>query len=155
MPAPIESHQVEELPLNAAITHLLEECRMILPGLQALLGFQLIVVFQPSFGARLSIAEQRLHLVSLTSLAIAMALVMTPAAYHRQTRPQQASRHFLTLGGRLLTLALVPLMLGLSFDIYLIAHLILGQVAPSVVLAAVLLAIFAGLWFFLPRSRRR
>lgn len=155
MPQPIASHELEELSINAAVTHLLEECRMILPGLQALLGFQLIVVFQPPFSERLTHAEQMLHLVSLTLLAIAMALVMTPAAYHRQTRPQQASRHFLFLGGRLLTVALVPLMIGIAFDVYLITHLILGRVAPGLALAAALLAIFTCLWFLLPRWHRR
>jgi hypothetical protein len=153
-PPPTASSAVEALSLNAAVTHLLEECRMILPGLQALLGFQLIVVFQPAFSERLTQGEQRLHLASLTLLAIAMALVMTPAAYHRQTRPQQTSRHFLFLGGRLLMMGLVPLMIGIAFDVYLIAHLILGGVASSVALAAMLLAIFAGLWFLLPRWHR-
>jgi hypothetical protein len=154
-PAPIGSHELEDLPLNSAITHLLEECRMILPGLQALLGFQLIAVFQSAFFTRLSPAEQRLHLVSLTLLAVAVGLVMTPAAYHRQTRPMQASRHFLFLGGRLLTVALVPLMLGIAFDVYLIARMILDEVVPSIVLAATLLTIFCTLWFLLPRWHRR
>lgn len=30
----------EALPLSEAVTHLLEECRMVLPGIQALFGFQ-------------------------------------------------------------------------------------------------------------------
>jgi hypothetical protein len=154
-PKPVASSVLEDLSLNASVTHLLEECRMILPGLQALLGFQLIVVFQPAFSERLSAAEQRLHLVALTLLAIAVALVMTPAAYHRQTRPQQASRHFLFLGGRLLTVALFPMMVGIAFDLYLIAHVILGRIAPSLALAVTLLAIYSSLWFFLPRWHRR
>jgi len=32
------------------ISHLLEECRMVLPGIQALFGFQLIAVFNQPFG---------------------------------------------------------------------------------------------------------
>lgn len=38
----------EELPLSQAAQHLLEECRMVLPGIQALFGFQLIAVFNLS-----------------------------------------------------------------------------------------------------------
>ena len=33
------------LPLPEVVTHLLEECRMVLPRLQALLGFQCIAIF--------------------------------------------------------------------------------------------------------------
>jgi hypothetical protein len=45
-------HSVEKLSLEDALTHLLEECRMVLPGVQALFGFQLIAVFNRSFFER-------------------------------------------------------------------------------------------------------
>jgi hypothetical protein len=44
----------EELSLDSAASHLLEECRMVLPGIQALFGFQLIAVFNQNFGESLS-----------------------------------------------------------------------------------------------------
>ena len=49
--------ETEDLTLATAVTHLLEECRMILPGLQALLGFQLIAVFSQPFLDRLGTRE--------------------------------------------------------------------------------------------------
>ena len=151
--APSET-ETEDLSLGDAVTHLLEECRMILPGLQALLGFQLIAVFSATFEDRLSPGEQRIHLLALALLAIAGALVMAPAAYHRQTRPRQVSQHFLLLSGRLLLIALVPLMLGIALDFYLIARVILGQVFLSLALASCLVVFVAGLWFVFPRWHR-
>jgi hypothetical protein len=142
--------ETEDLPLSTAVTHLLEECRMILPGLQALLGFQLVAVFSSQFETHLSHTEQQLHLLALILLAIAGALVMTPAAYHRQTRPRQVSAHFLLLSGRLLLTALVPLMFGIALDVYLIARVILGNVLVSIVIAAGLVALVGGLWFVFP-----
>ena len=147
--------EVEELSLTDAVTHLLEECRMILPGLQALLGFQLIAVFSATFDQRLSPLEQRIHLLALALLAIAGALVMAPAAYHRQTRPRQVSRHFLILSGRLLLTALVPFMLGIALDFYLIARIILGQTMISLALAAGMVVFVTGLWFVFPWWHRR
>lgn len=147
--------EVEELSLTSAVTHLLEECRMILPGVQALLGFQLIAVFSAAFDERLSPFEQRIHLLALALLAIAGALVIAPAAYHRQTRPRQVSQHFLIFSGRLLLTALVPLMLGIALDFYLIARIILGQTALSFVLASVLFVFVTGLWFVFPRWHQR
>jgi len=146
--------ETEDLTLAHAVTHLLEECRMILPGLQALLGFQLIAVFSATFG-QLSPTEQRIHLVALALLAIAGALVMTPAAYHRQTRPRQVSQHFLLLSGRLLLAALVPLMFGIALDFYLIARIILGQVLLSAALAGGLVVVVGGLWFVFPQWHQR
>src|SRR4051794_7658519 len=75
----------EKLPLAKAAQYLLEECRTVLPGIQALFGFQLIAVFNQGFSQKLSAGEQRLHLLAMTLVAIAIALIMSPAAHHRQT----------------------------------------------------------------------
>jgi uncharacterized protein DUF6328 len=147
--------ETEDLSLATAVSHLLEECRMILPGLQALLGFQLVAVFSSAFDTVLSPTEQRIHLLALGLLAIAGALVMTPAAYHRQTRPRQVSAHFLFLSGRLLLTALVPLMFGIALDFYVIARVITGNVMLSAVLAAGLVVFVAGLWFVFPQWHQR
>src|SRR5678815_4725054 len=121
----------ETLPLSEAVTHLLEECRMVLPGVQALFGFQLVAVFNSAFASQLSPGEQRLHLIALALVAISGALIMTPASYHRQTGPREASERFLMLGSRLLLCSMVPLMAGIALDFYLIARLILKDVAPA------------------------
>src|SRR4030095_1431526 len=94
--------QKETLPLPEAVTHLLEECRMVLPGLQALLGFQFIAVFNTGFGEKLTATQHHTHVLAPGLVALAGALVMAPAAYHRQTGPQEVSVRFLTLASRLL-----------------------------------------------------
>ena len=65
----------EDISLDAAASHLLEECRMVLPGIQALFGFQLIAVFNQGFGEKLSQAQQVVHLVALVLTTLSMALV--------------------------------------------------------------------------------
>src|SRR4030095_8351107 len=112
----MKPEQRETLPLPAAVTHLLEECRMVLPGLQALLGFQFIVVFNTGFSEKLTTTEQRLHLLALGLVAVAGALVMAAASYHRQTGPREVSAHFLTLASRLLLWAMILLALGVGID---------------------------------------
>ncbi len=141
----------EILSLSEALTHLLEECRMVLPGIQALFGFQLIAVFNSTFREQLSSTEQCFHLAAIGLVAIAVALVMAPAALHRQTNPQAATQDFITIATRLLLLSMFPLMLGICFDFFLIARLILNNTLISVLLSTVLLVVFATLWFLLPR----
>jgi hypothetical protein len=141
----------EVLPLSEAVTHLLEECRMVLPGIQALFGFQLIVVFNSTFRESLSSTEQCFHLAAIGLVAMAVALVMAPAALHRQTTPQAATQDFITVASRLLLLSMFPLMLGISLDFYLIARLILNNTLISLLLSTLLLILFSTLWFLFPR----
>jgi hypothetical protein len=47
---------------------------------------------------------------------------------------------------------MIPLMLGICLDFYLIGRLILHSHVLSLALAALLLGLFSMLWFFLPRS---
>ena len=58
------------------------ECRVVLPGAQALLGFQLIIMWMTAF-YKIPQVWKLLHLASLTSVAICTILLIMPAAYHR------------------------------------------------------------------------
>src|SRR5512138_1952421 len=95
----------EELPLSKAAEALIRECRMVLPGIQALFGFQLVAVFNEPFFDRLSLLEQELHLLSIVLIALAIVIIMTPAAYHRQTDRQHITQQFIDLSTRLLLLS--------------------------------------------------
>ena len=70
--------QVESL--SDSVTHMLEECRMVLPGIQALFGFQLVAVFNSTFWTKLDRLEQVIHYVALGLIACSVALVMTCAS---------------------------------------------------------------------------
>jgi len=57
----------QQLTLSEAAQALLDECRMVLPGIQALFGFQLLAVFNTRFAEDLDGFDQRL-LDALASL---------------------------------------------------------------------------------------
>jgi hypothetical protein len=126
-----------------------EEARMVLPGIQALFGFQLIAVFNARF-TQLSFTDQLLHFSALVLVAIATALIMTPAAYHRQAERGTVSKFFVRMASTIIAIAMVPLMLGLCLDVYILGALITGRVAFGVIVAGTLLAFFAALWFAFP-----
>ena len=142
--------QQEELSLKDAAELLLDECRMVLPGIQALFGFQLVVVFSARFERVLSTADQHLHLAAIALIALAIGLIMTPAALHRQAGPYRISRAVIDISTRLLLCSMLPLSLGIALDFYLVAKVLLG--GPLVPwLAASLLVLLCALWFALPR----
>jgi hypothetical protein len=144
----------EEQPLGDAVSNILEEARMILPGTQTLFGFQLIVVFNSAFQDRLSAPERWLHLVATALVAVATALLLAPAAYHRRVEPRSVSQRFVALSTRLLAWSLIPLMLAVCADFYLVATLVTRRWAVSLALALGLLAVFVWLWVLRPARER-
>jgi len=151
MAEPVER---EKVSLAQAARYLLEECRTVLPGIQALFGFQLVVVFNPGFSEKLTVGEQRLHLFAIILLAIAITLIMAPAAYHRQTDPREVTSTFVRVASRFLLASMVPLAIGICIDFYLVGRVIYpGPVMP--VLAAALFVTIVLVWFVFPRTRRR
>src|SRR4029453_9602638 len=93
--------QSEDLSLSQAVTHLLEECRMVLPGMQALFGFQLISVFNSTFSDKLTSTDKKLPLVAIALFVIAISLVMAPAAYRRRTGAKRVTEDFVVVATRL------------------------------------------------------
>jgi len=152
-PHPTPRADREELSLNDAASHLLEECRTVIPGMQALFGFQLIAVFNQSFPTRLSSTEQASHIVAIGFVAVAIALLMAPAALHRHTEPFAVSRRFINVSSRLLMWSMVPLVAGMAIDIFLVSRLGLGNRISAMFLTAVVLGAFVLLWVVLPQSR--
>jgi len=140
----------ERLSLSQAAHYLLEECRMVLPGIQALFGFQLIAVFNERFNKELNGGEQICHLFAIGFVALAVALVMTPAAYHRTTGTDSVTRYFIKVSTRLLLLSMFPLAMGVTLDFYLIAYIILHNAILSALLAGTFFLIFMVAWFIFP-----
>jgi hypothetical protein len=146
---PTEYHSSTERPasLEEETRMTIEEARMVLPGIQALFGFQLIAVFNTRFH-NFSSLEQILHLVAL--LLVAVALIMTPAAYHRIAERGMLSRRFVDVASRFLESALMPLILGISLDLFLLGRLILNNVALSAAIAGTMFLVFLTLWYVFP-----
>jgi hypothetical protein len=145
----------EKLSLDSTARHILEECRMVLPGIQALFGFQLIAVFNQGFAEKLSSLEQHLHLLSIVLTVLAVALVMTPAALHRQIDPMAVTRRFIESSTILLLVGMFPLCISICLQIYIIARVITETVWVSASLGTGLLLLFFVLWILLPQVKKK
>ncbi len=143
----------EKTKLTDKIKHVLTECRVVLPGSQALLGFQFISVLTESFD-RLPTLSKYVHLAALGLNALAIVLLMTPAAYHRLVEQGEETEHFHRFASKMLVAALVPLALGLAGDVYVVVQKVSDSQLLSVVAALVVLAVFWELWFGLTLYRR-
>jgi hypothetical protein len=132
--------------LKDKIQQVLTEVRMVLPGAQALLGFQFISLLMEGF-EKLPNSSKYVHFASLSLVALSVILLMTPAAYHRLVERGEDTEHFHRFASRMLLASMVLLALGITGDFYLVARKITESAALSVGLAVLALCIFYGLWF--------
>jgi hypothetical protein len=144
----------ETAPLHALIEQMLTEARVILPGAQALLGFQLVIVLSSAF-EKLSNDARILHGVALMAVALAIVLLITPAALHRIVWSGEESHALLRLGGRVTVLALLPLALGMACDAFVVLTRMTGTTAVAAVTAFVILLALLALWYGWPLAARR
>jgi hypothetical protein len=91
-------------------------------------------------------------MLAIALVAVAVALVMTPAAYHRSAGSREVSDTFIHVSSLLLLAGMIPLAVGLSIDFHLIAKLITGSEGIAVSCGAALFFVFALLWLVFPRA---
>jgi Family of unknown function (DUF6328) len=146
----------ETAPLHTRIEQMLTEARVILPGAQALLGFQLAIVLTDTF-EKLPTLPRLLHAAALLFVALSVALVITPAALHRIVWAGEDTEAVLRIG-QITILALLPLAVGMAGDSYVVLSRMLGSTGPAAVAAPLVLLCLIGLWFgwpFVERLQRR
>lgn len=136
----------ERTPIGDRIDHVLTEARVVLPGAQALLGFQFAGMLTDGF-ERLPFSSQVIHLVSLGLIALTTIFLMTPAAWHRIVERGEHTERFHRLAAAFVIAAMVPLALGLAGDMFVVGRKITGSVPVALVLAVLALTLFFGLWF--------
>jgi hypothetical protein len=153
MPSEYQHVTARPASLEEETRTVIGEARMVLPGIQAFFGFQLIAVFNNRF-QDLTHTEQVLHLIALLLLAVSIALIMTPAAYHRIAERGMVSRRFVELASRFLECAMLPLMLSITVDLFLLTRFILDSSTLSAVVGIVTILMFFGLWYLFPWTQK-
>jgi len=141
----------EREPLTESVTHTVEEARMLIPGVTAFLGFQLVAVFNNAFSEKLTHDEQMVHVGAMFVTLVALLLLLTPAAYHRQAESGWVSQGFVNLSSRLITGATPLFALGMTLDFYLLVRAVSQNTTLALLIALVILAITVVLWYGLPR----
>jgi hypothetical protein len=139
--------------LKDKIEHVLTEARMVLPGAQALLGFQFATMLVEGFD-KLPSSSKYVHLASLALIALTVILLMTPAAYHRLVERGEDTEHFHSFASRILVGSMIPLALGMSGDLFVVVRKITESVKGAVIASAVALLFLYGLWFGFTLYRR-
>jgi len=133
-------------PLTDKIKQVLTETRMVLPGTQALLGFQVVIFLMQAFD-RLPKNLQWTHFGSLAAVAISAVLLIAPAAFHRIAEHGEDSERFHRIASTFMLWAMFFLGLGLAGDFFVIAWKVSQSYTWAACSAGALLLFFYCPWF--------
>ena len=139
--------------LHDKIRQVLTEARVIIPGNQALLGFQFAIILQAAF-RELAPWLKWIHLASLSLIALSTVLLLTPAAYHRIVERGEETEHFYRVAHVMVICSLPALAVGICGDFVLVVYKITEKRSAALVAAGLMLSIFGVLWFGYPWFRR-
>jgi hypothetical protein len=152
-----EDMEDKQQSLEARIGQALTELRVVLPGAQALFGFQVIAVLTERFD-QLNSASKTVHLASLVAIVIAIVMLIAPAAYHRIAARGEADEAMLNYTVGLMLPAEALIALGLVGDAYVTVWMISRSQALAIVVSLAALMGFIVLLYMLPlitRLRRK
>ena len=132
--------------LHDKIRQVLTEARVIIPGNQALMGFQFAVILQKGFN-ELPLWTKWLHLGSLSLISLSTVLLLTPASYHRIVESGEETPDFFRVASGLVLSSLPLLALGLCIDFFIVIYKLSGRITLALIGAGALCILSFGLWF--------
>jgi len=146
-------NETDKERLDRNLNELLGELRVIMPGVQVLFAFLLVVPFNQRF-TQITPFERDVYFVTLVSTAIATAFLMAPGAIHRIQFRADDKHWIVFTGNRLAIIGFAILGVAITSAVLFTTHFVYANelAIATTVVVAVLVAI---LWFLIPFSRKR
>jgi hypothetical protein len=144
----------EPVSLKDRIGALLTESRIVLPGAQALLGFQLAAYLTDGY-ERAPLDTRIAHTAGLVLLIVAMILLMAPAAFHRLAEHGEDTPRVERVCAILILAAMAPLGLAISADLFVVCRLVGATQPLAMGMAACAIVASGAAWYVFPLSARR
>lgn len=139
--------------VDRELLELLNELRVTLPGVQVLFAFLLVLPFQQGW-QEIEDLERHVYFAALAASAVASALLIAPSVYHRLNFRRRNKERMLHDANRMAILGSTFVAIGIACAIFLVADVVYGPLA-AVGVTIITVALYGGLWWVLPLSRRR
>jgi hypothetical protein len=134
--------------LNRELMELLQELRVVIPGVQVLLAFLLTAPFQQRF-AQLPGSMRNAFFASIACATLATAFLIAPSAHHRLRWRAGEKERLVRLGNAMAIVGTVFLAAAIVLALYVITD-VLFSTNLAIVTAVASLALFVGLWYVVP-----
>ena len=133
---------------NRELIELLNELRVVLPGVTVLFAFLLAVPFAKGWTGVTGF-QRDVFVVAFLSTAVSVALLTAPSSYHRLRFRQDDKEHMVKVGNRLSIAGIAASAVSLEAVVLLVMDFVISR-AAAVAAAAGLFAVVALLWYGLP-----
>jgi hypothetical protein len=138
--------------LNRELMELLQELRVVIPGVQVLLAFLLTAPFQQRF-AQLPGSMRNAFFASIACATLATAFLIAPSAHHRLWWRAGEKERLVRIGNQMAIVGTVFLAAAIVLALYVITD-VLFTTNLAVLTAIGALVVFAGLWYVVPMLAR-
>jgi predicted membrane channel-forming protein YqfA (hemolysin III family) len=138
--------------LDRELIELLNELRVVLPGVQVLFAFLLTVPFTNQF-SQITNGQRQVFFATFLLTTASTALLIAPSAYHRLRWRQHDKEQMLETANRLSIGGMVFLTLALVCAAFLVTDLMFHATMAALV-TAVVAGFFTWFWWGLPLTRR-
>lgn len=138
--------------IDRELIELLNELRVIMPGVQVLFGFLLTVPFQQGF-AGIDDFQRIVYFATLLLTAASAAFLMAPSAFHRLTFRGGEKPYLVHWGTRQTIIGMTLLALAMNGALLLLTDIIF-HTATVVVTIVGMVSLFATLWYGIAWIRR-
>jgi hypothetical protein len=145
-PQPHREERTDDMKLEDKIVQVLTEARVVLPGAQALVGFQLAITLMDAY-EKLPQASKKLHLAAIVADILAVIFLMAPAAYHRIVERGEDTERFHRFASAMVVLSLAVLPAGFALDLAVVVRKQTDSLALASAAGIGTAAMFYALWF--------
>jgi ABC-type xylose transport system permease subunit len=137
--------------LDRELMELLQELRVVLPGVQVLLAFLLTAPFQQRF-SQLPGSLRNAFFAAIVCATVATALLIAPSAHHRLRWRERDKEHLLRVANRETIWGTLFLAAAIVLALYVVTN-VLFATWVALLTAVLAVALFAWLWYALPLFR--
>jgi predicted neutral ceramidase superfamily lipid hydrolase len=138
--------------LNRELIEFLNELRVVLPGVQVLFAFLLILPFSKGF-AEVTHVQRLVYIAAVLLTTLSTILLLAPSSYHRLRFRDHQKEQLIEISNRLVIAGMAGLALAIDCAVYLITSYVFeGWVGIAAV--ALASAGFAGFWYVLPFTQK-
>jgi hypothetical protein len=138
----------EETPKERAdreLIELLNELRVVLPGVTVLLAFLLAVPFAKGW-PKTTTFQRDVFVVAFLATAVSVALLTAPSSYHRLRFRYGDKEHIVKVGNRLTIAGIAASAVSLEAVVLLVMDYVLS-LGAAIAAAASLFAVIAVFWY--------
>ena len=128
--------ETEEERVDRNLGELLGELRVVMPGVQVLFAFLLVVPFNQRW-VSVTKFQEKIYFVTLLCAAAASAFLIAPSVQHRIEFRRQDKGYIVTVGNRMAIIGLGFLAVAMTGAILLVTDVIFGTTTTLLACAAV------------------